>query len=137
MRICGTDPFTNANGEITQFAYDPSGSMTNLLDGRTNRTRWKFDQFGRVTNKVDHLGTNLFFYTYDANSRLTQRNSAAKGTTAYAYDAVGNLTNIDYPVSTDIRMAYDALNRVTNMVDAAGTCAYGYTSFGALAFEDG
>ena len=94
------------------------------------------DQFGRATNKIDHLGTNLFFYSYDANSRLLLRTSAAKGTTFYAYDAVGNLTNIDYPVSTDIRMAYDALNRVTNMVDSAGTCTYGYTTFGALAFED-
>ena len=128
---------TNANLELTQFAYDPSGNLTNLLDGRTNRTRWKYDAFGRVTNKIDHLGTNLFFYSYDANSRLTQRTSAAKSTTAYAYDAVGNRTNVDYPVSSDLRMAYDALNRLTNMVDAAGTCRYSYTSFGALASEDG
>src|SRR3989442_11666486 len=34
-------------------------------------------------------------------------------------------------------MGYDALNRLTSMVDAAGTTAYGYTSFGALQSEDG
>src|SRR6266481_5243926 len=34
-------------------------------------------------------------------------------------------------------MAYDALSRLTNMVDAAGNCNYGYTSFGALQTEDG
>src|SRR5262249_30089020 len=98
---------------------------------------WQYDQYGRVTTKTDHLGTNALLYGYDANARLTNRTSAAKGATAYSYDAVGSLTNIDYPVSPDIRLAYDALNRLTNMVDAVGTNAFSYTSFGALASEDG
>src|SRR2546425_13282206 len=34
-------------------------------------------------------------------------------------------------------MGYDALNRLTSMIDAAGTTAYAYTSFGALQSEDG
>ena len=58
---------------------------------------------------------------YDAEGRLTNRWSAAKGNTGYTYDWVGNLTNINYPNSPDVRFQYDGLNRVTNMVDAAGT----------------
>ena len=53
---------------------------------------------------------------YDANSRLTNRWSAAMGNTYYAYDPVGNLTNIDYPSSSDVKLQYDPLNRVTNIL---------------------
>ena len=53
-------------------------------------------------------------------SRLTNRWSAARGSTAYAYDAVGNLTNVAYPVSHGIALRYDALNRLTNQVDQPG-----------------
>jgi len=40
---------TNANHEITQFLYDPSGNLTNLVDGKGQNTFWVFDQYGRVT----------------------------------------------------------------------------------------
>ena len=36
-----------------QFGYDPSGNLTNLLDGNNSRTAWGYDQFGRVTSKLD------------------------------------------------------------------------------------
>jgi hypothetical protein len=51
--------------------------------------------------KLDHLGTNLFLYGYDANDRLTNRTSAAKGATVYGSDPAGNLTNMHYAVSPD------------------------------------
>jgi len=65
-------------------------------------------------------------------SRLTNRWSAARGSTAYAYDAVGNLTNVAYPVSHGIALRYDALNRLTNQVDGAGTTVYSYDAAGQL-----
>ena len=86
---------------------------------------------------MDNLGTNLFFYGYDLDNRLTNRTSAAKGTTVYKYDPVGNLTNIVYPVSSAITLQYDALNRLTTMVDGVGTTTYGYDAVGQLLSEDG
>ena len=79
----------------------------------------------------------MFIYGYDANSRLTNRWTPAKGTTTYRYDAVGNLTNIVHPVSANISLAYDALNRLTSMVDGLGTTVYGYDDVGQLLSEDG
>ena len=107
------------------------------MDGKSQATTWKYDLFGRVTNKLDSLGTNLFIYGYDADNRLTNRTSAAKGLTKYSYDPVGNLTFIDYPVSPDITLRYDAMNRLTNMVDAAGTTRYAYDAAGQILSEDG
>jgi len=128
---------TNANHEITQFLYDPSGNLTNLVDGKGQNTFWFFDQYDRVTNKVDNAGTSAFIYGYDPDNRLTNRTSAAKGTTQYRYDAVGNLTNVIYPINTNLAMAYDVLNRMTNMVDAVGTTRYVYDAAGQLLSEGG
>ena len=80
--------------------------------------KWNYDEYGCVTNKLDQTATEILRYTYDADSRLSNRWSVAKGTTIYGYDPVGNLTNINYPASTDVRFTYDALNRASNMVDA-------------------
>jgi len=108
------------------------------MDGNNHKTVWKYDQYGHVTNKLDNLETNLFFYGYDADNRLTNRISAAKGTTIYRYDAAGNLTNVVYPVSSAITMKYDALNRLmTNIVDGVFTNIYSYDAAGQLLSEGG
>ena len=132
-----TDIDSAATLENTSFSYYPSGDLQTLTDGKGQTTTWKYDQYGHMTNKIDAASADMFRYAYDANGRLTNRWSPAKGTTKYSYDAVGNLTSIDYPASTDITMQYDGNNRITNMVDAAGTTRFTYASFGALLSEDG
>ena len=128
---------TNANTEIIRYTNNAAGDLLSLTDGKNQTTKWNYDEYGRVTNKLDQLGVEILRYTYDANSRLASRWSKAKGTTYYTNDAVGNLLNINYPASTDVTFAYDALNRVTNMVDAAGTTTYSYAAGGQLWTEDG
>jgi RHS repeat-associated protein len=120
------------------FTYKPADDLATLKDGKSQVTTWNYDQYGRVTNKLDQASVEILRYKYDANSRLTNRWSKAMGNTGYFYDAVGNLTKIDYPGGyTDITYAYDALNRLTNMVDAAGTTKYTYYAGGLLNTEDG
>jgi RHS repeat-associated protein len=127
----------SANG----FAYDGAGDLLALTDGKNQTTTWGYDQYGRVTNKVDAAEHSLFAYGYDANNRLTSRWSAAKGATVYRYDAVGNLTNVDYSGGTSytspIYLSYDAMNRLTNMMDGVGAMAYSYDAVGQLLSEDG
>src|SRR5436190_1562262 len=118
------------------FTYNAASDLLTLTDGKGRLTRWNYDQYGRATSKVDAASTEIFRYQYDADNRLTNRWSAAKGATTYKYDVLGNLTNVVYPVSPAITMRYDALNRLTNMVDAVGTTAYGYAKQ-FLASEDG
>ena len=79
----------------------------------------------------------ILVYAYDANDRLTNRWSAAKGNTGYAFDDVGNLTGIHYPASSSVSFTYDELNRLTQMVDGIGTTAYSYTAGNQLLTEDG
>src|SRR5262249_12713042 len=58
---------TNANNEALQFTYNPSDELKTLIDGKNQTTTWKYDEYGRVTNKVDALGVNAFIYRYDSN----------------------------------------------------------------------
>ena len=128
---------TNANSEVVRFTYNAAGDRIKLTDGKSQDTTWGYDLFGRVTSETNAASAVVFKFQYDANNRLTNRWSAAKGTTVYSYDAVGNRTLVNYPVSTDSTLAYDALNRATNMVDAAGTTAFTYNNAGLLQSEDG
>src|SRR5437899_687504 len=111
--------------------------MLTLTDGKNQVTRWNYNEFGWVTNKLDQSNTEILRYTYDPLGRLTNRWSAAKGNTKYRFDSVGNVTNIDYPNSTDISYSFDPLNRLTNMIDAVGTNAFTYSDSGQLLTEDG
>jgi len=94
-----------------------------------------------VTNKLDALLNHLFSYQYDPDNRLTNRWSAAKGTTVYRYDQVGNLTNVNYSGASNamasVSLAYDTLNRLTNMVDGVGTTKYTYDQVGEMLSEGG
>lgn len=112
---------TNANGEVILYTYSPAGDLLKLRDGKGQETFWGYDQHGRMTSKTNASGTEIFRYQYDANGRLTNRWSLAKGNTGYSYDAAGNLTGINYPSSPDVTMQYDANNRLISMTDAAGT----------------
>jgi RHS repeat-associated protein len=128
---------TNANSEVIQYTNSPAGDLISLTDGKNQTTRWGYDVFGRVTNKVDQAGAEILRYTWDAENRPLSRWSAAKGATYYTNDAVGNLTFINYPSSADASFAYDALNRLTTMVDGVGTTVYTYTAGNQLLTEDG
>jgi RHS repeat-associated protein len=128
---------TNANNEVVRYTYGPAGDMLTLTDGKSQVTQFAYDQYGQLTNKVDALGTNILRFQYDADGRMTNRWTVAKGGTTYRYDLAHNLTNIVYPVSSNIVFSYDAENRLTNLVDGVGTTVFAYNSFGALASEDG
>jgi RHS repeat-associated protein len=127
---------TNANSEVLQFTYNAAGDLLTLKDGKNQQTTWSYDVYGRVTNKLDQASVEILRYQYDADNRLTNRWSKAKGNTKYTYDSVGNVTFVDYPASTDITFRYDALSRLTNMIDAVGTSYFTYTSAGNLLTED-
>jgi YD repeat-containing protein len=127
---------TNANREVIRFSYDSMNNVTSLIDGTSNQTRWQYNQYGWLTNKMDGLGRTDFNYAYNANGWVTNRWTPEKGNTAYSYDGVGNLKAIVYPIQT-INYAYDALNQLTNMIDASGTNMFSYTPLGQLQNETG
>ena len=86
---------------LYSFAYDASGSLTNLTDGKGQVTRWTYDVYGRVSTKQDANGTNLFTYSYFPTGWLSSRVDALSKSTKYSYDAVGDLIRVVYPSRTN------------------------------------
>ncbi len=132
---------TNANNEVLQFAYNPDDELLSLTDGKNQMTRWNYDSYGRVTNKLDNSGITNFVYQYDVNDRMTNRWTPAKGPAIYRYDPIGNLTNVDYSgganFTPSISFAYDSLNRLTKMLDGIGSTVFTWTPGNQLASEAG
>jgi RHS repeat-associated protein len=120
-----------------KYAYTAAGDLRTLTDGKNQVTTWNYDEYGRVTNKLDAASNEIFRFAYDPNGRLTNRWTPAKGNTAYTFDAVGNLQTIHYPLDPAVHFSYDFLNRLTNLVDAVGTNRYTYDAIGQLLTEDG
>jgi len=122
-----------------RFTYSAASDLVTLSDGKNHTTSWNYDQYGRVTNKVDATSTEVLRYAYSANGWLTNRWSKEKGNTIYAYDVAGNLTQVQYATTTNsnISLSYDALSRATSMVDGVGTTGYTYDGVGQLLSEDG
>ncbi|HEX5222240.1 MAG TPA: hypothetical protein VFZ59_21985 [Verrucomicrobiae bacterium] len=76
---------TNANSEVIRYTNSAAGDLIALVDGKNQVTKWKYDEYGRATNKLDQAATEILRYQYDPNGRLTNRWSVAKGNTTYAY----------------------------------------------------
>jgi RHS repeat-associated protein len=132
---------TNANNEVTAFAYNALDELTDLWDGRTDHTTWNYNQYGWLTNKLDALGREIVRYTQNPNGQVTNRLTPQFGNTGYAFDPAGNLTNITYSgagASTpSVALIYDPLNRLTSMVDGAGSHTFNYTAASQLHTELG
>jgi RHS repeat-associated protein len=143
VMLYGYDALNRKTNEIcvgvttNRFAYDGAGDLLTLTDGNANKTTWGYDQYGRVTNKLDAGNNIIFIYQYDDDNRLTNRWTPAKTNTIYSYDLVGNLTGVTYEHSPPISLSYDADNRLTGMVDGVGTTVYSYDQVGQLLSEGG
>jgi YD repeat-containing protein len=62
---------TNANGEVTAYAYDALGQRTGLTDPEGNTTTWVYDGLNRVIEETNELNATRYF-SYDAVGNLVQ-----------------------------------------------------------------
>jgi YD repeat-containing protein len=53
---------TNANNEIIRYTNNAAGDLLSLTDGKNQTTKWNYDEYGRVTNKLDQVGTEILRY---------------------------------------------------------------------------
>jgi RHS repeat-associated protein len=129
---------TNANDESLDFTHNAVGQLLSLADGKGQMTTWHYDQYGRVDKKFDANNAEIIRYQYDADGRLTNRWTVAKGDTAYFYDGLGQLTNVLYSGgSMSVTLKYDGFGRLKTLVDGLGTHNFTYNAAGQLLTEDG
>ncbi|WP_349897793.1 RHS repeat domain-containing protein [Parafrigoribacterium soli] len=101
---------TDGTGVTVTYGYDKIDRLlSTTFSGSTHSVVNTYDHAGRITSRVDGLGTTT--YTYDQLGRLTaRRNTVAGGTINYGYDKASNLLT-----TTDSR------GTTTNAFDTSGT----------------
>jgi len=45
--------------------------LLSLTDGKSQTTKWNYDEYGRVTNKLDQTSTEILRYKYDPDKKVS------------------------------------------------------------------
>ena len=110
---------TAASGEITTFATDPLGRLTQVSDPVSDIHR-AYDAAGQMLSESTQLNGAgapppiTLAYTYGPNGGRTSR-LGPDGTTRYTYDRLGRLTAVTDSAGGVFALAYDAASRPTQM----------------------
>jgi RHS repeat-associated protein len=137
--------------------YDDAGNLTQVTDGKNQKTAFRYDGLARKTRTIWDAGaplerTEQFEFDgvvqaarVDAKGQRTEygydglhRNitvtypSRTADNRAHDFDLAGNLLSVTYPNETQraASQTYDALNRVRTEVSNAQTHAYTYDKVG-------
>jgi RHS repeat-associated protein len=114
-----------ASAESFSYAYDQNSNLTSMTDP-TGTSAWTFDNNNCVSVQQDSAGITTTF-SYDANSRMTQRILGTVGTFNYVYDYADRLLTLSNPASETTTQTWDADSRLTQRKLADGvTCSYSY-----------
>lgn len=134
----------DANGNRTEFVYDPHGRLVEATDARGSTSRFTYDASGNPVTVENPLG-GVTEFTYDAYGNVRSSADPSGARTFFDYDPLSRLVSVTYPdgsrtstdydccritATTDQKMRqtdylYDELGRLESVADPSG----GVTSF--------
>ena len=97
-------------GASASYTYDSGtygkGHLTEVSDG-TGNTQWTYDQYGKVTQRAQTVGTVTLTngYSYDSYERLHVLTLPSSKTVTYSYDSQGNISTVELNVSDVVSSA--------------------------------
>lgn len=114
------------NLQTEQFEYDSNGNVTLHNDGRGGPLRQEFDELNRMTARIDGVG-NRTEYRYDGRGLLTdviepKRDSSGNpvSKTHYDYNELGSLTKVTDANQGIWVYRYDDEQKLVGISDAEG-----------------
>lgn len=129
---------TDANTNVTRYAYTSSGNLQSIVYADGSREGWAYDGLGNATTWTNRRSRPIS-YAYDAAGRITNKAFADGSRMTYAYDSLGDLTNaatLDSGLSLldSSAMFYDSNDRLTNITFNGGKwLSFTYDSAGRRA----
>jgi len=127
----------NPMGEAIVLEYTPMGNIAALVDAKGNRTTWTYDVQSRVTQKKFADNTTVA-YVYDpASGHLSNVTDALGQVKKYAYTIDDQLASVSYANAVNptagVTIAYDPYyGYPTSMTDGIGTTVFTYNAVGSL-----
>ena len=129
---------TDANTNVTRYAYTSSGNLQSIVYADGSRESWAYDGLGNATTWTNRRSRPIS-YGYDAAGRITNKAFADGSRMTYAYDTHGDLTNAATlntglsPLDSSA-MSYDSNDRLTNIIFTGGKwLSFTYDSAGRRA----
>jgi RHS repeat-associated protein len=121
---------------VRSFSYDAElgvTTLTDVLDGHSQVSRFYYDTGGRIISIEDPLGNSISMI-WDGHNNLTSLTDGNDNTTNYTYDSMGNVLTVTDADSHVTTYTYDsASNKVASIADAGWhVTAYDYDSKGNL-----
>ncbi len=117
----------DAGGNITTFAYDKLGRMTQkIINGNANAegsATYAYDQGNKARGKISSVSStnHTTQYAYDNNGRLSEQTETLFSIpyqTAYTYNSQGKLSRLHYPGGYSVKYEYNAHGELTAVKDA-------------------
>ena len=130
---------TDANDNVTTYAYDPAGRLVSVADG--DRTLfYTYNNKGQLIN--NGVSGHQFAYTYTTAGLLQKEVKTIKDQTltkSYTYDAKGRLLTYTSPSCLVQKLGYDASHNLISITDNATSVklweAKSYNNQGLLASD--
>lgn len=122
----------------TQFVYDTSNQLTQVIKANGSITTMTYDLLGRKTT-ISDPNTGTFQYAYDNESHITAITDPVGKKILYTYDKDGNLTSRIYSNGAKQTVTYgvagnvNGVGRVISLSDSAGTLQLAYDTKGRVA----
>ncbi|WP_235111743.1 putative Ig domain-containing protein [Acaryochloris sp. 'Moss Beach'] len=111
----------------TRTEYTQDGRIKANIDGRGNRTEYRYDAAGRPIQTIFADGTPndlsdnpATTVDYDVNGRRISETDALGNTTRYQYDSSDRLIQTIFHDGTSTQVSYDALGRQESVTDQEG-----------------
>ncbi|WP_347019567.1 RHS repeat-associated core domain-containing protein [Acinetobacter calcoaceticus] len=118
---------TTPDAEVTQFAYDLAGQLTQITLPNGNRIQKTYHSIGAVASEKSVTSTGVVAtesYQYlDTKGRISKTQQGSDSTrqyTTFIYDNNGNVIQTTTAAGVIEKWSYDVLNRVTSHTDGSG-----------------
>jgi len=126
---------TNANGNVTRYAYDIADRLSNLTDPMGRATNYAYDALSRLaqTSNTAIQAAPLEQLTYTPDGLLASLTDANSHTTGFAHDGLDRLSTTTWPDSSTETLGYDAdSNVLTRQTRNADTITFTYDTLNRL-----
>ncbi|UYK74645.1 RHS repeat-associated core domain-containing protein [Xanthomonas sacchari] len=120
---------TDALGHVTQSEYDPLNRLARTLQdvgGIAAETKYAYDALDNLSKVTDPKGLDTT-YAFNGLGNMTTQTSPDTGTTIYTYDSAGNRSTQTDARSIKTSYGYDALNRLTQVTYPTTSLNVSYT----------